>query len=404
MDDVSSVNVSDGDAESDGEGEEELNEHSSEGESSEDMTQQGAAEEEQHFDKSLAASHSYMGGGLVALRGRSVLEPGWRGQLLVAAHSGAVFPGETVPMLLPDHEDATLLIAVIHQNKLFGLLCPDETGSMVSGYGVVCEVYEAGSAGAGPARGNTALSCKARARHRFRLLDMPKHPVPMHSYTRMRFAEVRILPELQPADPLRFARLASLDSLRTPRPAPASAPALAPGHAPDYAPGDSGPGPRDSSVERRVRDMDAALTPWPRFVYELLDYRRVRDKLINYFSTFDLGRLPEEAVALSFWVASNLTLSARDRLALFAVDDALLRLHMELRFIARKSALCCAACGAEIARREAPPPPPPPPHASDTAALRRRFDALSRSLRPQRFFGLCRNYVQPRADAEPDRL
>lgn len=39
-------------------------------------------------------------------------------------------------------------------------------------------------------------------------------------------------------------------------------------------------------------------------------------------------------MALSFWVASNLMLSARDRLALFKVDDALLRLHMELRFIA----------------------------------------------------------------------
>lgn len=46
-------------------------------------------------------------------------------------------------------------------------------------------------------------------------------------------------------------------------------------------------------------------------------------------------QLPEDPVSLSFWVASNLALAARDRLALFAVDDALLRLHMEVKFISK---------------------------------------------------------------------
>lgn len=89
-------------------------------------------------------------------------------------------------------------------------------------------------------------------------------------------------------------------------------------------------------------------------------------------------KLPEDAVSLSFWVASNLALSAADRLALFAVDDALLRLHMEVHFIRRvrtqppptppcytslvhrstdcvwfqKSVLCCSSCMAQIARKE----------------------------------------------------
>ncbi|XP_013171539.1 PREDICTED: uncharacterized protein LOC106120709 isoform X2 [Papilio xuthus] len=176
--------LNDGDSESDGESEEELNMQSSEGQARVVMTRTAAPVKKQHFDKSLAASHSYMGGGLVPLRGRSVLEPGWQGRLPVAAHSGAVFPGETVPMLMPDYDDAILLFEAIQRDKLFGLLCPDETGGMVSGYGVVCEVYEAGTAGAGEARGNTALSFKARARHRFRLLHPPDHPAPLHSYTR----------------------------------------------------------------------------------------------------------------------------------------------------------------------------------------------------------------------------
>ncbi|KPJ01350.1 Protein cereblon-like [Papilio xuthus] len=274
--------LNDGDSESDGESEEELNMQSSEGQARVVMTRTAAPVKKQHFDKSLAASHSYMGGGLVPLRGRSVLEPGWQGRLPVAAHSGAVFPGETVPMLMPDYDDAILLFEAIQRDKLFGLLCPDETGGMVSGYGVVCEVYEAGTAGAGEARGNTALSFKARARHRFRLLHPPDHPAPLHSYTRMRFAEVRVLPELGPAEPLRLARLASLDALRAPRPAPPFAPDL-----------------RHSPVARRVRGMDAALTPWPRFVHELLEYRRVRDQLHAHFSSLDLGERPPPPEPLS---------------------------------------------------------------------------------------------------------
>ncbi|XP_068623212.1 protein cereblon-like isoform X2 [Battus philenor] len=280
--------------------------------------------EQQQFDKSLAASHSYMGAGLVTVSGRSVLEAGWRGRVPVAAHTGAVFPGETVPMLLPNPHDAVMLNRAIQKDKLFGLLCPDETGSMVSGYGVLCEVFEAGVIAAAPGVGPQTLSLKARANHRFRLVDMPKHALPMHVYARMRFAEVRVLPEVQPGEPLRRARLAGLDSLRRAR----------------------------TPLDRRLRSMDAALTPWPLFVYDIFDYHRMRDLITNYFKSFMFERLPEEPVSLSFWVASNLALSARDRLALFMVDDALLRLHMELRFIERKSVLCCSSCVAEIARRE----------------------------------------------------
>lgn len=143
----------------------------------------------------------YMGRELIPLSGHAPLEAGWRGRLPVAAHTGAVFPGETVPMLLPDPDDATILSTTIQNDKLFGLLCPEyvlpmsvvedercnrckgggvvrsATGALVSGYGVLCEVYEAGAR-------RTAVTFKARARHRFRLLDMPRRPVPLHDYIR----------------------------------------------------------------------------------------------------------------------------------------------------------------------------------------------------------------------------
>ncbi|CAH2056000.1 unnamed protein product, partial [Iphiclides podalirius] len=388
------------------EGEDDQNEISS-GAGGDVDFEEGSDEEEIQFDKSLAATHSYMGPGLVAVRRRSVLEAGWRGRVPVTAHTGAIFPGETVPLLFSSLHDAEMVSRLIAQDKLFGLLFPDESGTMVSGYGVLCEVFEtrvseretAGAEGA-------ALTFKARATHRFRLVERAQ---PMHAFARMRPAEVRVLPEAARERP----------APRPPRP---------------------------------LRQLRAALTPWPLFLHDLFGYERVRDLLRDHFHFIPPERLPDDPVSLSFWVASNLALSARDRLALFKVDDALLRLHMALRFIARKSVLCCAACMSEVARREhilamssegvhanftnlggymhdvvtvsrasntrlSGRPSADyswfPGYAWTIAVCRScathlgwRFDAIKRNLRPLRFFGLCRNYMQPRADDddEPDRL
>lgn len=66
-----------------------------------------------------------MGNSLVQVSGRSVLEAGWRGRVPVVAHHGAVFPGETVPMLLTNAHDAAIIMRAIQGDKLFGLLCPE---------------------------------------------------------------------------------------------------------------------------------------------------------------------------------------------------------------------------------------------------------------------------------------
>ncbi|XP_053616631.1 protein cereblon-like isoform X2 [Plodia interpunctella] len=378
-----------------------------------DAIEDDTDEEEQHFDITLAASHSYMGPGLVAVGGRSVREAGWRGRVPVLAHHGAVFPGETVPMRLPNPHDASLLARAIKQDKLFGLLCPDESGTLVSGYGALCEVFEAQETPDTP----LSLAFKARASHRFRIKDMPKQKVPIHMYNRMRVVEVVVLPDQQPAPPLRRARLTALDPLRA--------------------------RPHTHKVAALVRRLDAGATPWPAFVYHMFHYRHMRGLIQDYFHNV-MDKLPEDPVSLSFWTASNLPLAARERLRLLAVDDALLRLHMELGYIARKSVLCCASCASDIARRE---------HifamssegvhsnytnlggymhdlvtvsqATNTelsgapsaefswfpgyrwtvalcggcmAHVGWRFDAMKRNLRPQQFYGLCRNYVQPRIE------
>ncbi|CAH0663825.1 unnamed protein product [Chilo suppressalis] len=360
--------------------------------------------EEQPFDITLAATHSYMGPGLEAVRGREVVEAGWCGRVVVVAHHGAVFPGETVPLLLPRADHAVTLARALTERAMFGLLCPDELG-FASGYGALCEVYEA-SAG-----GERSLSVKARAVHRFRFRHMPKQPYTLHRFTGEGVEmEVEVLPELGVCPPLQHARLQSLD-------------------------------PRRPQLPAELRRLEASVSPWPAFVYDMFDYTRMRQTIKEYFSTFRLEAVPSDPVALSFWVASNLQLQQRDRLALLLADGALQRLALELRLIHTSGVLCCASCLTDIARRE---------HvfamSSDglhsnytnlggfvhdvvtvsrahnisleggasheyswfpgytwSIALCRlcaahvgwRFDAMKRRLRPQQFYGLCRNQVRP---------
>ncbi|XP_047998312.1 protein cereblon-like [Leguminivora glycinivorella] len=363
----------------------------------------GDDEEEQEFDITLAATHSYMGGYLEQMGGRRTLEAGWRGLVAGMAHHSTVFPGETVPRLLAPEP----LRDVILHERMFCLLCPDEAGMDVSGMGVLCEVLT----------GATDGSVVARAAHRVRMRQ--PHYRNGFAFRNMQMIEVEVLPELAPGDPMLPSRLPSLNPLRR---------------------------VQDSSLQAVIRRMDAAPTPVPAFVWRMFDYRRLRARLTEHFATLDLAdKMPHDPVSLSFWVASNLTLSARDRNALFEVDNALFRLKLALRFIDKSKALCCGSCGAELSRRshmfamssdgvhanytnfggfmhdvvtvrtatETLLGPPSAEYSWFPGYTWRvaqcsacgthvgwRFDAMKRKLRPAQFFALCRNLVMPRAERE----
>lgn len=47
--------------------------------------------------------------------------------------------------------------------------------------------------------------------------------------------------------------------------------------------------PRSAAVQRRLRALDAAVTPWPLFVYEIFDYESMRHAIHDYFRTIMLG-------------------------------------------------------------------------------------------------------------------
>lgn len=42
-------------------------------------------------------------------------------------------------------------------------------------------------------------------------------------------------------------------------------------------------------MDRRLRSMDAAVTAWPLFVYDIFDYDRMRKIILDYFKTLSFG-------------------------------------------------------------------------------------------------------------------
>lgn len=81
-----------------------------------------------------------------------------------------------------------------------------ETCTVLSGYGVVCEVFEAalGDPAAGGGGQPSSVSFKARAVHRFRLKDMPKRAVPVALYNRYEPTTVAARPGVPAARGFRY--------------------------------------------------------------------------------------------------------------------------------------------------------------------------------------------------------
>lgn len=42
-------------------------------------------------------------------------------------------------------------------------------------------------------------------------------------------------------------------------------------------------------MDQRLRSMDAAVTAWPLFVYDIFDYDRMRKIIQDYFKTLAFG-------------------------------------------------------------------------------------------------------------------
>lgn len=263
-------------------------------------------EEERRFENTFTESHY-------------VLEAGWKGLMPVMARSWVAFPGQILyaPNLsIPLEQNADIIAEILNSElKLFGLLIHKPNNNcakplLSSGFGVLCKVLKA-------SYGSKSFSPDAHVMRRFRIVNNDHSNLnnALELPSKMTYLNIEVLPEVQPMHPLRKTRLAALDSLRQPRASP-------------------------SQQDIVVRRMDAALTPWPHFVFEIIEYKRICNIIQLYLKKLRHKRcgrrLPSDPISLSFWAAGKLMMKKREAHEIFIVDDAFLRLQMICSFMEKE--------------------------------------------------------------------
>lgn len=98
------------------------------------------------------------------------------------------------------------------------------------------------------------------------------------------------------------------------------------------------------------------ITPFPNWVYELYDPQCLVERIhkaLAHFKLFSQTQvaIPKHPQELSFWVATNLPLDDKHRMALLKLDCTIQRLRCELSLLEQSNILCCRNCGETLAQQ-----------------------------------------------------
>lgn len=265
------------------------------------------------FDQTLPASHSYLGNNLEELRGRTHLDEGIYINLpLLIKKSVVLFPGQTLPLTVFDRPTIEMLQQCINKNRIFGLVCLDYDKLIASG--TTAEIYEyiEGS----PIEG---FRIKAKGRQRFKILRTTQ------SYGKFS-ANVKIVPEIDLGLPLWESRCRSSDHLRQ-QPSP--------------------------PLRERIERLDAISTPWPSWLLKRYDINKLSEKIRLHVDFIKKrgSHVPEDPTELSFWVGQNLPLIDSKRIALLNYDSAIPRLQKEINYLVRDRCFVCNKCNLFIGKQ-----------------------------------------------------
>ncbi|XP_031843037.1 E3 ubiquitin ligase component cereblon [Nomia melanderi] len=289
-----------------------IREHNAEEEPTEENAEQPF---ERTFDLTLPATHSYLGQNLVELRGRTMFDDGVYMRLpLLNQNCVMLFPGQTLPMTVDTH--AIDMPACLEGNRTIGVVC--FRYSNIYPIGVTAEIYEC--IDKGPEEG---YNLKAKGRQRFKILQLNVEDYRMS-------ANVKVLPEITLGPPFFDDRLASLDYLR-----------ICPSTEEDF------------KKQERVENLDAAVTPWPGWVYRQYDPLRLSLRIRKHLQFIERmgSSIPEDPINLSFWVAQNMLLDDTTRKILLNYDCAISRLQMGIKCLIHDKLFACNNCNALIGRQ-----------------------------------------------------
>ncbi|XP_012284303.1 protein cereblon [Orussus abietinus] len=268
------------------------------------------------FDLTLPTSHSYLGNDLEDLRGRTILDNGVNVLPLLLQHSVVLFPGQTLPMTVSDVETFNMLQKCILGNRTFGVCClrMNEPVSI----GTTAEIYQYTIASEAQ-----RFQIKAKGRQRFKILKV-------NSQGGSKTAYVKILPE-ETLGPANFdERLVSLDHLRV-----------------------DPTNEKEAKLRNKLERTEAAMTPFPAWVYRQYDAKRLSTKIRRYLHFIQKRgiNIPSDPMELSFWVAQNLVLDDNEKLALLSYNSAIPRLQKEIKYLINDKVLVCSHCNRFIGKR-----------------------------------------------------
>lgn len=282
---------------------------------SEDEEEQDTAEiipeNAENFDTDLPAEHSYLGN-MSRVSGVNYLEVGKLYHMLLFTHKYLLFPGETLPMIIPDYIFDSNLNPE-EDGLQFGLVFPSTLNDNKM-YGVSCQIYEKGS----DESGNVVLKSRAHQRFVVTRKDNPNFDdIPPEFKT---YAYIRILPEIYLPDPLSTIQLGSMNRFRG-----------------------------IPSMEKKLRILQASTTIWPAFIYEPYRMEKIVEKAKICLESYKINSMPVDPILLSFWLGRNLLFNLKDKYKIFLTNSVNTRMQIIGNSVDNEKFFCCARCRTKIA-------------------------------------------------------
>lgn len=295
----------------------------------------------------------YLGDDLEELQGRTMHEDDSYISLPILSLPGVVLlPGQTLPLHLFQPSTVSMMSHVVEGDKTFGIVTPsyhsdDPYRPILAAVGTTAEVLAVKEEN-DPRVGVSTMRVKAVGRQRFQMKDTRRQ------MDGNMIAKVRILPESFLCDPLEGARPAShrrtLGFESWSRMDDDMSCSDTVGQATSH----------NAEYKGRRRKIDrfscANFTHWPPWVYRQYDayllMSRIRKELQSWNETLKPESMPCDPSEFSFWVAANLLLDDAFRLHLLTIDSAIQRLRCELSIMQRCTVLCCKNCNLLIAKKQ----------------------------------------------------
>ncbi|KAK9875993.1 hypothetical protein WA026_011094 [Henosepilachna vigintioctopunctata] len=272
------------------------------------------------FNIDLPTSHKYLGK-LDDVGGYTLFDDGEVETLLGIDTGTLVLPGFTLPLILENVQESSLMQLYLKKWKVFVLLCADfQKPQEYFDYGVTMEALEV-------CIKSGILSLKARGRQRCQIISEVK---PMLE-KRIQTVTVKILPEYRVTSPLIDTQLYTLKMRR-------------PFLCEDYA---------DIKSIRRYRKYHAAQFTYPFWLYEEHEVcYYVKHILEALTKCFHMEYVPKDPMTLSYWVVQNYLLRYEERLQLLKQRTVIARLRLEMQYLKDNRWILCHSCSLPVGEQQ----------------------------------------------------